>query len=169
MNAGAIPPDHWTQDPQVGGGRILGEACHFIDLARFLVGERIVKVSADAMRGSGGVASSLDTAQISLEFEDGSIASIQYYANGHRSFPKERVEVFVSGRILQLENFRVLRGFGCPGFRGFRTWRQDKGHAACVQAFLRAVESGGSSPIPAEEIFEVSRVAIDVVEGFMGC
>lgn len=168
MNAGAIPPDHWTQDPQVGGGRILGEACHFIDLARFLVGARIVKFSADAMRSSGGVASSLDTAQISLEFEDGSIASIQYYANGHRSFLKERVEVFASGRILQLENFRVLRGFGCPGFRGFRTWRQDKGHTACVQAFLKAVESGGSSPIPAEEIFEVSRVAIDVVEGLMG-
>ncbi len=74
--------------------------------------------------------------------------------------------MFASGRILQLENFRVLRGFGCPGFRGFRTWRQDKGHAACVQAFLRAVESGAPSPIPAEEIFEVSRVAIDVAEGF---
>jgi predicted dehydrogenase/threonine dehydrogenase-like Zn-dependent dehydrogenase len=168
MNAGAIPPDHWTQDPKVGGGRILGEACHFIDLARFLVGARIVGASAGAMRGRSGVAASLDTAQISLEFEDGSIASIQYYANGHRSFPKERVEVFASGRILQLENFRVLRGFGCPGFRGLRTWRQDKGHAACVQAFLRAVETGGPSPIPAEEIFEVSRVAIDVVEGFMG-
>jgi hypothetical protein len=106
--------------------------------------------------------------QISLEFEDGSIASIQYYANGHRSFPKERVEVFASGRILQLENFRVLRGFGWPGFRGFRTWRQDKGHAACVHAFLSAVASGGPSPIPADEIFEVSRVAIDVAEGFRG-
>lgn len=169
MNAGAIPPDHWTQDLQVGGGRILGEACHLIDLARFLVGARIVGASADAMQGRSGSAPSLDTAQISLEFEDGSIASIQYYANGHRSFAKERVEVFASGRILQLENFRVLRGFGWPGFPGFRTWRQDKGHAACVQAFLKAVESGGPSPIPAEEIFEVSRVAIEVAEGFRGC
>ena len=167
MNAGAMPPDHWTQDTQVGGGRILGEACHFIDLARFLVGARIVGASAGAMRSRSGFAGSVDTAQISLEFEDGSIASIQYYANGHRSFPKERVEVFASGRILQLENFRVLRGFGCPGFRGFRTWRQDKGHAACVQAFLKAVESGGPSPIPAEEIFEVSRVAIDVAESLV--
>jgi len=165
MNAGAIPPDHWTQDPQVGGGRILGEACHFIDLARFLVGRRIVGASVRAMRGSSGAAPSLDTAQISLQFEDGSIASIQYYANGHRSFPKERIEVFASGRILQLENFRVLRGFGWPGFRAFRTWRQDKGHGACVQAFLRAAGSGGPSPIPADEIFEVSRVAIDVAEG----
>jgi predicted dehydrogenase/threonine dehydrogenase-like Zn-dependent dehydrogenase len=168
MNAGSIPPDHWTQDSKVGGGRILGEACHFIDLARFIVGAKIVKASAGAMRGCNGAVQSLDTAQISLDFEDGSIASIQYYANGHRSFPKERVEVFASGRILQLENFRVLRGFGFPGFRGFRTWRQDKGQAACVQAFLKAIESGGPSPIPIEEIFEVSRVSIDVVEGLMG-
>jgi len=168
MNAGAIPLDHWTQDPNVGGGRILGEACHFIDLARFLVGARIAKASASAMRGSNGATPSLDTAQISLEFEEGSIASIQYFANGHRTFPKERIEVFVSGRILQSENFRMLRGFGFSGFRSFRTWRQDKGHAACMQAFLRAVESGGPSPIPVEEIFEVSRVAIDVAEGFAG-
>jgi len=165
MNAGLIPPEHWTQDPQVGGGRIIGEACHFIDLARFLVGARIVSASASGMRSGRESTLSPDTVHISLEFEDGSIASIQYYANGHRSFPKERVEAFASGRILQLENFRVLRGFGCPGFRRFRTWRQDKGHVACVQAFLTAVESGGPSPIPAEEIFEVSRVAIEVAEG----
>lgn len=168
MNAGAIPMDHWTQDPQVGGGRILGEACHFIDLARYLVGAQIVEASAGAMRGSRDVAVILDTAQISLEFADGSIASIQYYANGHRSFPKERVEVFASGRILQLENFRVLRGFGWSGFRGFRTWKQDKGHADCVRAFLKAVGTGGAAPIPAAEIFEVSRVAIEVSEG-LGC
>jgi predicted dehydrogenase/threonine dehydrogenase-like Zn-dependent dehydrogenase len=169
MNAGAVPADHWTQDPQAGGGRILGEACHFIDLARFLVGAPITGASAVAMRGGTDAARSLDTAHLSLEFADGSMASIEYYANGHRAFPKERVEVFASGRILQLENFRVLRGFGWPKFRGFRTWRQDKGHAACVQAFLRAVASGEPSPIPAEEIFEVSRVAIDVAEQLGGC
>ncbi len=168
MNAGAVSADHWTRDPEFGGGRILGEACHLIDLARFIVGARIVRATAGAMRDNSDALLSADTAQISLEFEDGSIASIQYYANGHRSFPKERVEVFAAGRILQLENFRVLRGFGWPGFRGFRTWRQDKGHAACVQAFLRAVGSGGPSPIPAEEIFEVSRVAIEMAEGLRG-
>ncbi len=168
MNAGAIASSHWTQDPEVGGGRILGEACHFIDLARCLVGARIIRASADAMRSDNGATFSLDTAQISLEFEEGSIASIQYYANGNRSFPKERIEVFSSGRILQLENFRVLRGFGCPGFRSFRTWKQDKGHRACVRAFLRAVELGGPSPIPPEEIFEVSRVAIEIAEELNG-
>jgi len=164
MNAGVIPSAHWTQDAQVGGGRILGEACHFIDLARFLVGARIIRANAGAMRSGSDSPPNLDTAQISLEFEDGSIASIQYYANGHRSFPKERIEVFASGRILQLENFRLLRGFGWPRFRTLRTWRQDKGHTACVEAFLKAVESGGPSPIPAEEIFEVSRVAIEVAD-----
>jgi predicted dehydrogenase/threonine dehydrogenase-like Zn-dependent dehydrogenase len=169
MNAGAVPLNHWTQDKVMGGGRILGEACHLIDLARFLVGARIVGASVCAMRSGNRATSAPDTAQISLKFADGSIASIQYYANGHRSFPKERIEVFASGRILQLENFRVLRAFGCPGFRVFRTWRQDKGHAACVQAFLTAVESGGASPIPAEEMFEVSRVAIEVAEGLNAC
>lgn len=164
MNAGAIPPEHWSQDPVAGGGRIIGEACHFIDLARFLIGARIVEASAEAMRPNRGPSDSLDTAHISLKFADGSIASIQYYANGHRSFPKERIEVFASGRILQLENFRVLRGFGFRGFSSFRTWRQDKGHASCVHAFLSAVRSGGPSPIPAEDIFEVSRVAIEVAE-----
>jgi predicted dehydrogenase len=166
MNAGSIPPNHWTQDPLIGGGRILGEACHFIDLARFLVGHRIVGANAEAMRSSGAT---LDTAQISLCFEDGSIASIQYYSNGHRSFPKERVEVFAEGRILHLENFRILRGFGSPEFQTHRTWKQDKGQTACMQAFLQAVSSGEQSPIPAEEIFEVSGVAIEVAEGLRGC
>jgi predicted dehydrogenase len=168
MNAGVVPTDHWTHDRRIGGGRILGEACHFIDLARHIVGSRIVKASAEAMRSRNGDAGCSDTAQIALEFEDGSIASIQYHANGHRSFPKERIEVFASGWILQLQNFQVLRGFGCPGFRGFRTWRQDKGHRACVQAFIQAIESGGPTPIPAEEIFEVSRIAIEVAEGLTG-
>jgi predicted dehydrogenase len=165
INAGQIPTNHWTQDATIGGGRIVGEACHFIDLARFLVGEPITSVSAEVMRTSSGTQ---DTAQISLKFLDGSIASIQYYANGHRSFPKERVEVFASGRILQMENFRLLRGYGWSGFRPYRTWKQDKGHVACMQAFLRAVSSGGSSPIPADEIFEVSKVAIEVAEGLRG-
>jgi len=168
INAGAIPQEHWSQDPSAGGGRIIGEACHLIDLARFLVGARIVEASADAMRANAGPMHSLDTADISLKFADGSIASIQYYANGHRSFPKERIEVFASGRILQLENFRALRGFGFRGFKSFRTWRQDKGHAACVQAFLNAIRSGSASPIPADEIFEVSRVAIEVAESLGG-
>lgn len=166
MNAGAVLSNHWTQDLEAGGGRILGEACHLLDLARFLVGARIVGASAEAMRSSGRSLS--DTAQVSLKFEDGSIASILYYANGHRSFPKERIEAFASGKILQLDNFRVLRGFGCSELRSFRTWRVDKGHSSAVQAFLTSIASGSPSPIPADEIFEVSRVAIEVTESLNG-
>jgi predicted dehydrogenase len=105
-----------------------------------------------------------DTAQISLEFADGSIASIQYYANGHRSFPKERIEVFASGGVLQLDNFRNLRSFGWPGLQRLCTWKQDKGHKACLKAFVDATKSGGPSPIPADELFEVSRVTIQLAE-----
>jgi len=164
MNAGSIPTNHWTQDPLVGGGRIVGEACHFIDLARYLVGDKVTSVTASAMKSGS---ETLDTAQFSLEFADGSIASIQYFANGHRSFPKERVDVFAAGRILQLDNFCAVRAFGWPGFRSLRTWKQDKGHAACLQAFVDAIRSG-EPPIPVEEIFEVSRVAIEAAEALRG-
>jgi predicted dehydrogenase/threonine dehydrogenase-like Zn-dependent dehydrogenase len=168
INAGAVPRDHWSQDPQAGGGRIVGEACHFIDLARFLVARPITGATAKAMRGGNKTTHDPDTAQIALEFADGSIASIQYYANGNRFFPKERIEVFASGRILQLEDFRRLRGYGWPRFRVFRTFRQDKGQEACVQTIVKTIGTGGPPPIPAEEIFEVSRVAIEVAEGLRG-
>ena len=168
MNAGPLPSGHWTQNPEVGGGRILGEACHLIDLARFLVGTRIVKANGVSVQNPIGMSPLDDTAQISLKFEDGSIASIEYYGNGHRSFPKERVEVFASGMVLHLDNFRTLRAFGCSKLKVFRTWRQDKGHANCVQAFVNAIVSGQPSPIPAQEIFEVSRVSIDVAESLHG-
>jgi predicted dehydrogenase len=164
MNAGAIPRDHWTQDPVAGGGRILGEACHSIDLARFLIGRPIIRASGIPMRTGSSGAVRPDTASISLEFEDGSVAAIQYYANGHRDFPKERVEAFCDGRILTLDNFRVLRAHGWAGARTYRTWRQEKGHAACIKAFIDAVDTGDSAPIPPEEIFEVSKVAIEIAE-----
>jgi hypothetical protein len=87
---------------------------------------------------------------------------VHYLANGHKSFPKERLEVFCAGRVLQLDNFRRLQGFGWPGFRKMNLWRQDKGQAACAAQFLRAVEAGGPSPISLDEILEVSRVTIEL-------
>lgn len=157
VNAGAIPADHWTQDHSVGGGRILGEACHFIDLLRHLTGSAITSSSASAMAGG-----TRDTVSIQLTFGDGSIGSIHYLANGSKSFPKERLEVFAQGRILQLDNFRALRGFDWPGFTAQKLWRQDKGQRACAAAFVQAVRDPGSVMIPFEEIVEVSRVAIEV-------
>ena len=162
MNAGAIPAEHWTQDNEVGGGRIIGEACHFIDLMRFLAGSEIVSVQARRMGDNDFDITTEDKAAITLGFADGSFGTIHYLANGAASFPKERVEVFVAGRVLQLDNFRKLIGFGWPGFSKMNLWRQDKGQNACAKAFLQAVEQGSATPIPAEEIFEVARVTIDV-------
>ena len=156
VNAGSVPPDHWTQDPRAGGGRIVGEACHFIDLLRFLAGSRIGGFEASR------VAPNADTASITLRFEDGSIGTILYLTTGHRSFPKERLEVFAAGRVLQLDNFRRLRGFGWPGFSKMNLWRQDKGERQCAAEFIRAVREGGPAPIPFEELMEVSGVTLAV-------
>ncbi|WP_066801059.1 bi-domain-containing oxidoreductase [Sphingomonas soli] len=163
MNAGAIPAGHWTQDPAVGGGRILGEACHLIDLMRHLADSPIVSAQARCMGVPvNGVAD--DKASITLGFADGSFGTILYLANGSARFPKERIEVFCAGRILQLDNFRKLRGFGWPGFSSKGSWRQDKGQEACVAAFLNGIESGSGAPIPADQIFEVAKVSITVAE-----
>jgi predicted dehydrogenase/threonine dehydrogenase-like Zn-dependent dehydrogenase len=155
VNAGAIPSDHWTQDKAIGGGRIVGEACHFIDLLRHLIGyefESYSKVSMDSPTG--------DTMSLHFEFVDGSIGTVHYFAEGNKAFPKERLEVFASGNILQLDNFRKLTGYGWKNFKKMNLRNQDKGQTACSKAFVEAVQSGTESPIPFEEIAEVSRVAI---------
>lgn len=163
MNAGAIPANHWTQDNAVGGGRVIGEACHFIDLMRFLADSPIVSVQARRMGDSPGVAVTDDKASITLGFEDGSFGTILYLANGAASFPKERVEVFAAGRVLQLDNFRKLKGYGWPGFDRMNLWKQDKGQNACAAAFLQSIEKG-TPAIALDEIFEVARVTIEVAE-----
>lgn len=159
VNAGAIPGEHWTQDRAVGGGRIVGEACHFIDLLRFLAGAPIVSHHVAAVAGGSG-----DTATITLKFEDGSLGTVHYFANGSKAFPKERLEVFCGGRILQLDNFRNLTGFGWPGFRKMNLWRQDKGQKACAAAFVEAVSRGLASPIPFADLIEVGRATIEIAE-----
>ncbi|MGR0306249.1 bi-domain-containing oxidoreductase [Acinetobacter beijerinckii] len=164
MNAGAIPADHWTQDNAVGGGRIIGEACHFIDLMRFLAGSKIVSIQARRMGETDAVQVLEDKASITLGFEDGSFGTIFYLANGASSFPKERVEVFTAGRVLQLDNFRKLKAFGWPGFNKMNLWRQDKGQDACAAVFVDSIRDGKEAPIAADEIFEVARVTIQVAE-----
>lgn len=160
VNAGAIPSEHWTQDRRVGGGRIIGEACHFIDLLRFLAASPITAFQASSMGRAPGIVITDDKATITLQFENGSSGTILYLANGHKSFPKERLEVFSSGRILALDNFRKLTGFGWPGFRKMNLWRQDKGQKQCAAAFVRAIQQGGPPPIPLEELMEVGHVTI---------
>jgi predicted dehydrogenase/threonine dehydrogenase-like Zn-dependent dehydrogenase len=162
VNAGAIPPEHWTQDPAVGGGRIVGEGCHFIDLLRFLADSPVSAFQAVSLGKTPAVPLSEDKSGITLRFNNGSVGFLHYLANGHKSFPKERLEVFAGGRVLQLDNFRRLRAFGWPGFSRMNLWRQDKGQKACAAAFVHAVERAQAAPIPFEELLEVSRVSINV-------
>lgn len=164
VNAGEIPADHWTQDHAAGGGRIVGEACHFIDLLRFLSGSSIVAADGMALGVHPALSIREDKATFLLRFENGSVGAVHYLANGHRSFPKERLEIFCAGRVLQLDNFRKLRGWGWKGFSGFKTWRQDKGQARCAKAFVDAVRYAGVAPIPVSEILEVSRVTIELAD-----
>jgi predicted dehydrogenase/threonine dehydrogenase-like Zn-dependent dehydrogenase len=161
MNAGAIPADHWTQDINIGGGRIIGEACHFIDLMRYLVGCEITSLNTRRMGETSFLETLEDKASITLGFADGSFGTIHYLANGASAYPKERIEVFAAGRVLQLNNFRKLQGFGWPRFKKMNLWRQDKGQKACAQAFLSSISQGTCTPIPIDEIFEVARMTIE--------
>jgi len=164
VNAGAIPSSHWTQDPDVGGGRIVGEGCHFVDLLRFLAGSPITDVQAHSVGGSPSDGIRNDKVTITLSFGDGSMGTIHYLANGNKSFPKERLEVFCGGRILVLDNFRRLTGYGWKGFRADKLWRQNKGHSAEAAAFVDAIKIGGAPPIPFEELVETTRVTLEVVK-----
>jgi len=162
VNAGQIPADHWTQDLKVGGGRIIGESCHFIDLMRFLVGHPITGVKSTIIGNYSKVEPRSDKITFTMTFTDGSFGTVHYLANGHKSFPKERVEVFCASRILALDNFRVLKGYGWPRFKTMRLLRQDKGHSAEVQKFIEVIKEGKESPILAEELFEVTRVSFEI-------
>ena len=163
VNAGSVPAEHWTQKHNIGGGRIIGEACHFIDLMRYLSGGEICSVQACRIGAHPSIDITEDKASITLRFSDGSFGTIFYLANGASGFPKERIEVFVGGKTLQLDNFRSLKAFGWTGFKKFTSWSQEKGQKAAIKAFLEGIEAG-YSPIPIDEIFEVTRTSIRVAE-----
>lgn len=161
-NAGIIPPDVWVHDPEVGGGRIIGEACHFIDLLSYIADSRIVTVSAVQM--GKGVAVKEDKMAIVLAFEDGSIGTINYFGNGSKRYPKETLEVYSDGRILRLDNFKKLVGYGFKGFRKFKTWSIDKGHNAEIQAVVNRVNNGGDALIPFDNLVNVTLASFAAME-----
>lgn len=165
VNAGAIPAEHWTQDPGIGGGRIIGEGCHFIDLLRFLTGYPINSSVSTIIGRSPGVIVRDDKVSFTLSFADGSVGTIHYLANGNKAFPKERLEVFCAGGILQLDNFRRLQGWGWPGFKSMKLWQQNKGNEECVAEFIKAIKEGTGSPIPFSELVEVTRVSFNITRG----
>lgn len=155
VNAGEIPAKHWTQDPAVGGGRLVGEGCHFIDLLRYISGSEII--FADVCSHDVG---SRDTFTIQLKFRNGDIGTIHYFSNGTKSFPKERLEVFCGGKIFVLDNFKKLKGLGFKGLK-YILGQQDKGHQAETAVFHSSIAKR-QQPIPLAEIFEVSRVSIEL-------
>jgi predicted dehydrogenase/threonine dehydrogenase-like Zn-dependent dehydrogenase len=151
VNAGCIPADHWLNDPEQGGGRVIGEVCHFVDFLTFLAGAAPIEVQAHSLANPGKYSN--DNVVCSLRFADGSQGTISYLANGDKSYPKERVEVFGGGAVAVLEDFRrldLVRGSQKQVFRSFL--RQDKGHRGEWEAFVTALRAGGDSPIPFAEI-----------------
>lgn len=151
VNAGYIPLDHWTQDPEQGGGRLLGECCHFIDLLIHLAGSAPRRVTTRALPDNGRYAQ--DNLLVTIEFEDGSLGTVTYVANGDKKFSKEVVEVFGGGLSARLEDFRTLnvkRGVG--GVRRTARLRQDKGHVAEWQALVAYLTGKGPHPMPFEDV-----------------
>jgi len=163
INAGYLPPTHWTQDPVQGGGRIIGEGCHFVDFLTFLVGAPPVTVEARALPDAGRYVE--DNVVLSLTFPDNSLGTVSYLANGDKSFPKERVEVFAGGRVTVLDDFRTLEMVHAGQRQTIRSrLRQDKGHAGEWQAFVGAIHSGGPPPIPYEHLFSVTAATFAAVQ-----
>lgn len=156
INAGKIDKDHWLLDNEIGGGRLIGEAIHHIDLMRYIINKKVTSWNKVVL-GSGE-----DTFSIQLNFKDGSIGVINYFSNGSKSMQKERLELFVDNKILVLNNFISLIGYGWKNFKYMRTWRQDKGQKVLVARFLNAISKNQQPPIPYDEIIEVNRLAINI-------
>jgi predicted dehydrogenase/threonine dehydrogenase-like Zn-dependent dehydrogenase len=160
INAGQVPDDSWIQNRQEGGGRILGEACHFVDLARFFAASPIQSVQADAARIDGGAG---DDVTATIRFEDGTLATIAYTALGDAAYPKERFEIYAGGNVLGIDNFRSLTITENGATRNSSS-HQDKGFAGALQAFVDAVKSGGPAPIDENESIESSLATIAILE-----
>ena len=163
VNAGYLPLDHWLHDPETGGGRIIGEGCHFIDFLTFLVGEVPTSVSAAALPDTGRYRQ--DNVLLTMQYPDGSIGTVSYLANGDKSFAKERVEVFSGGQVAVLDDFRSLEMVVEGRRQTIRArFRQDKGHAAAWEVFLSAIQSNGAPPIPYDHLLGVTRATFAAVE-----
>ncbi len=148
-NAGKLTDDHWLLNKVKGGGRLIGEACHFIDLLRYLSNSEIEKIIYFPVDESN------QSFYININFNNGSSGCIQYITNGSYSFQKERLDVFVAGKVFQINNFLNIRSWGNSSLKSKKLFKQDKGQEACVKAFIKAIKDGGPPPIPIEEIFEV--------------
>ena len=161
MNAGFIPNDVWVHDMKIGGGRIIGEACHYIDLCSYLTGSKVISVCMNAM----GVnpEENTDNASILLKYENGSNAVINYFANGSKGYSKERLEVYSQERTFVMENWRRLKGYGFKGFSNAKSG-QDKGHFNQFKELLEQQKNGGKAIIPFDEIVNTTKASFAAID-----
>ena len=154
INAGKLPNDHWLKDKEIGGGRLIGEACHFLDLLRYFVGYKIRDIKISRL----GVLNEMeDTFSLLIDFEDGSIGNINYFANGNKSFPKEKIEIFCQEKVILIDNFRKIKSWGIKQPFNQTLLVQDKGQKHCIRKFVKAIKEKNESPIPIDEILEVHK------------
>ncbi len=161
MNAGFIPANVWVHDMKVGGGRIIGEACHYIDLITFLTGSKVKSVCMNAM--GQNPEENTDNATLLLKYENGSTGVINYFANGSKTYSKERVEVFSQERTLIMDNFRKTEGFGTKGFSKLKT-AQNKGHKAQFHELIKKVKEGGSALVPFDDTINTTKASFAAIE-----
>lgn len=161
MNAGFIPANVWVHDMKVGGGRIIGEACHYIDLITYLTGSKVKAVCMNAL--GQNPEENTDNATILLKYENGSTGVINYFANGSKAYSKERVEVFSQERTLVMDNFRKTEGFGTKGFAKLKT-TIDKGHKAQFELLIKRTKEGGSPLIALDEIINTTKASFAAIE-----
>jgi predicted dehydrogenase/threonine dehydrogenase-like Zn-dependent dehydrogenase len=165
MNAGNIPANVWVHDMKVGGGRIIGEACHFIDLIGFLTGSKVKSVCMNAM--GNNPAENTDNASILLKYENGSTGVINYFSNGSKFYSKERVESYSQDRTLIMDNYRVTTGYGFKGFSHLKT-KMDKGHNKQFELLTQNISNGGASLIPFNELVNTTRASFAAIESLKG-
>jgi predicted dehydrogenase/threonine dehydrogenase-like Zn-dependent dehydrogenase len=163
VNAGFIADSHWTQHMAVGGGRIIGEACHFIDLAAYLAGSEITQVMASAL--GNHPAQNSDNVSVILRCKNGSQCVINYFSNGHKAYSKERIEIYTMGRVLVLDNFRKLEGYGFKGFSSM-TGKQNKGHAGQFEAYYTFLQKGGEPIVPFSQIVNSTKATFAAIQAF---
>lgn len=161
MNAGFIPPNVWVHDMEIGGGRIIGEACHFIDLCTFLAGSMVKAVCMNAM--GTDPEENTDNATIMLQYENGTNAVINYFSNGSKAYSKERLEVYHQERTLVMDNWRKLRGYGFKDFSSSSS-KQDKGHHNQFVSLVNALKQGGEPIIPIAEIVNTTEASFAAIE-----
>lgn len=164
VNAGFVPKTHWTRDPVEGGGRIIGEVCHFVDLMQYMTGSMPVRIFAEPLTSEGGKSADDDSLVITLTFRDGSVGTIAYLANGDASMPKERVELSSTGRSAVIDNFQRLTLYQQGKVRTFKLRAVDKGHREEVRSFLQAVRLGMPSPTPFESVVATTNATLKILQ-----